>query len=264
VLVIAIKIAGLVFGERAARGQIADQIKHVVGSQVAQAVEDILRTSQESASGTWAAIISFALLLVSATAVFVELQDGLNTIWKVQAQANRGWLGVVKDRLWSFTAMLGIGFLLLVSLVLSAALTAVSSFFMPDALPGGTPLWELGNAVVSFAFVTLLFAMIYKVLPDVEIAWSDVWVGAGVTALLFTAGKHLIGLYLGRFGVTSAYGAAGSVVVILLWVYYSSQILLFGAEFTQVYAKRKRLVLPVGQASVPVRHTGTEAGATKP
>ena len=160
----------------------------------------------------------------------------MNTIWKVKPKPGRGWLGIVKDRFLSFTMVLGTGFLLLVSLVASAALSALSRYLTPDFLPGGLDLWEWVNWGVSFALITLLFAMIYKVLPDVHLAWRDVWIGAAVTALLFTVGKFLLGYYLGRGSVTSPYGAAGSLVVILVWVYYSSQILLFGAEFTRVHA----------------------------
>jgi membrane protein len=178
--------------------------------------------------------------------VFGQLQDALNTIWEVQPKP-AGLVGSLKRRLVPMSMVLGIGFLLLVSLVLSAALSALSHFFN-QLLPGTSVLWEIVNFVVSFGAVTGLFAAIYKVLPDVKIRWSDVWIGAAVTALLFTIGKLLIGLYLGNASIGSTYGAAGSLLVVLVWVYYSAQILFFGAEFTQVYARR------FGSQIVPSEH----------
>src|SRR5262249_27107148 len=167
-----------------------------------------------------------------------QLQDALNTIWKVTPKPGRPLLTMVRDRLLSFALVMGSSFLLLVSLAVSAALAAVHRFVPPAAVPGDTHAWQLVNGLVSFAFCTLLFALIYKLLPDVRIAWRDVWVGAAVTALFFTAGKYLLSLYLGLGSTTSAFGAAASLVIILLWVYYSAQILLFGAEFTRAYADR--------------------------
>ena len=178
-----------------------------------------------------------ALLGFGATGAFAQLQDALNTIWGVVPKPGRGVLGILQDRLFSFMLVIGIGFLLLVSLVLSAALAALGKFF-GYLLPVPEAILHIVNFVLSFGVITLLFAMMYKILPDVKIGWSDVWIGAAMTALLFSVGKFLIGLYLGKSGVASAYGAAGSLVVILLWVYYSSQILLFGAEFTFVYANK--------------------------
>ena len=156
----------------------------------------------------------------------------MNNVWGVKTRSGQPLLLLLKDRFWSFTVVLGIGFLLLVSLVFSAALAALANWLAADALPGGVILWRLLNVVVSFLLVTLLFALMYKMLPDVKLNWSDVWVGAAVTALLFTGGKYLIGLYLGRSTWIGVYGAAGSLVVVLLWVYYSAQIVLLGAEFT--------------------------------
>ncbi|MGH7970774.1 MAG: YihY/virulence factor BrkB family protein, partial [Limisphaerales bacterium] len=176
-------------------------------------------------------------LLVTATGVFIELQSDLNTIWGVEQRSGLGAWGFIKDRLLSFAMVIGIGFLLLVSLVVSASLQAVLKYF-GTVVPGHGSIWVVLNSAISFAVITLLFAMIFKVLPDVRIAWRDVWVGAATTAFLFTAGKFLIGLYLGQSASISAYGAAGSIVLILLWVYYSAQILFFGAELTQAYANR--------------------------
>jgi len=189
-------------------------------------------------------------LIWSASNVFSQLQDALNTIWEVQPKP-AGIVGSLKRRLLPMSMVLGIGFLLMVSLVLSAGLVALGHFFS-GLLPGMPVLWEVVNFVVSFAVVTGLFAAIYKLLPDVEIKWSDVWIGAAVTALLFTVGKLLIGLYLGNASIGSTYGAAGSLLVVLVWVYYSAQILFFGAEFTQVYARRYGSQIVPSEHAVPL------------
>jgi membrane protein len=236
-LLISIAVAGLVFGRDAAQGQVSAQIQGAVGQDAAAMIETSLANSQDTGAGTIAAIVGLATLIWSASNVFSQLQDALNTIWGVAPDPNAGLLGTVKRRFLSMTMVLGIGFLLLVSLALSAAISVIGSL-IEGLLPGGTTLWQLVNFGLSFAIVTLLFAAIYKVLPDVDIAWSDVWIGGAVTALLFSIGKLLIGLYLGYASVGSTFGAAGSLMVFLLWVYYSAQILLFGTEFTQVYARR--------------------------
>jgi len=240
VLIIAIVIAGLIFGQEAARGQIVDQIQGLVGRNGAEAVQTMVQNAYNSSDSLWATVIGIAALMIGATGVFVELQDSLNTVWEVMPKPGRGIMGILKDRLFSFGVVLGVGFLLLVSLILSAALTAINSYFMEymSDIPGTALLWQGANFLLSFAVVTFLFMMIYKFLPDVKLAWKDVGVGAAVTAVLFTLGKFVIGLYLGNSSIASAYGAAGSVVVLLVWVYYSAQIFLFGAEFTQVYARR--------------------------
>jgi membrane protein len=234
-LIIVVAVAGLIFGPDAARGQLAEQVSGMVGEQGGKFVQDILANANEPASGIGAMLFSFALLLFTASGVFVELQDALNNIWGVAPKPDRGLWGIVHDRLLSFGMVLVVGFLLLVSLVVSAGLSALSKLAgLGDVgLTAGTV-----NFVVSCAVVTVLFAFFYKVLPDAKIAWSDVWVGAAVTSVLFTVGKALIGLYLGRATIGSAYGAAGSLAVLLLWVYYSGQILLFGAELTRAYADR--------------------------
>jgi membrane protein len=180
-------------------------------------------------------LLSLVTLLIGAGGVIGQLQDSLNLIWGVAPKPGRGLLGMVQDRFVSLGMVLGVGFLLLVSLVVSTGLSA-TLHFMSGRLPGGETLWHMVELGISFGFVTMLFALIYKVLPAVQLAWRDVWIGAGMTALLFTLGKFLIGLYLGRSGVSSAYGAAGSLVVVLVWVYYAGLIFFFGAEFTQVYA----------------------------
>jgi membrane protein len=235
-LIVAIGVAGLVFGEQAARGEIIEQIETTVGQPGAQALQDVLLQTQESGTCTLATVVGLALMLFGASGVFVQLQDALNTIWKVAPKPGRALLEIVRDRLLSFSVVLGIGFLLLVSLVISASLSALNKFLTPESLPGGLALWQAINVVTSFALISLFFALLFKLLPDVRIPWRDVWIGAVVTALLFTVGKSLIGLYLGQSSTTSAFGAAASLVIVLLWVYYSAQILLLGAEFTRVYA----------------------------
>lgn len=236
-LIIAIALAGLFFGSQAARGEIVSQIGGIVGHETALFVETMVENAGESQNtGIIATIIGLATLVFGATGVFSQLQDALNTVWGVKPDPNRGIMGMVVDRLWSFVMVLGIGLLLLISLAVSAALPALGA--LTDLLPGSEIWWQVLNLIVSFVIFTLLFAMIFKVLPDVQIDWSDVWVGAAITALLFTVGKLLIGLYLGRSSVSSTYGAAGSLVVLLLWIYYSAQVLLLGAEFTQVYARK--------------------------
>lgn len=236
-LVIAIAIAGAVFGQEAARGEILAQINSLVGTQGAQAIETALANANQPQLSSAASIISIVILLIGASGVFAQLQEALNTVWNVQAKTNGGiWL-FIRKRLLSFGMVLAIGFLLLVSLILSAMLSGISKLEI-NILPGFTSLWQLLNFAISFGFITLLFALIYKYLPDVKIRWKDVWIGAAITALLFTFGKFLIGLYLGRGSLGSAYGAAGSLIVFLAWVFYSAQILLFGAEFTQVYARK--------------------------
>lgn len=236
-LVIVIAIAGAVFGEEAARNQIVGQIQGLVGQQGAEAVQAMILNASKPGSGLIASIVGVVALLFGASGLFGQLQDALNTIWEVTPKPDRGLKGIIQDRFFSFTMVLGTGFLLLVSLVLSAALAAFGNYF-GHLMPGMAELWQFVNFAVSFGVITLLFALIYRVLPDAKVAWGDVWIGAAVTALLFTIGRLLIGLYLGSSAIGSAYGAAGSLVVVLVWVYYSAQILLFGAEFTQVYATR--------------------------
>jgi membrane protein len=237
-LVIAIAIAAFVFGEQAAQGQIAAQLGTLVGKEAAEAIQSMLvSSSRKPAQGTIATLISVALLFFGASNIFTQLQDSLNTIWEVAPKPGRGIKGIIKDRILSFGMVLGIGFLLLVSLILSAVLAALGNY-LGGMMPGLQALWSVLNFFLSFGVITLLFALMYKFLPDVKITWGDVGIGAVITALLFTIGKSLISLYLGNSGVGSTYGAAGSLVVLLLWVNYSAQILFFGAEFTQVYANK--------------------------
>lgn len=234
-LVITIAVASLAFGQDAAEGRIIEQLRDVVGEQGGRAVQTMIAHANEEGGGLFATVLSIVALFLGAMGVFGELQDSLNTIWDVPARAGRGLWGIIQDRLLSFVMVLGVAFLLLVSLVVSAVLAAVGTLL---GAWGMSIVGQALNFVVSLGVITLLFAMIYRFLPDVRIAWADVWLGAGLTALLFTTGKLLIGLYLGHSSIASAYGAAGSLAVLLVWLYYSTQIFLFGAELTQVYANR--------------------------
>ena len=237
-LIITIAIAGLVFGAEAAQGQIFDQLRGLLGAASGKAMQEIVQSaSAEPKTGVVATVIGFVTLLFGASGVFGQLQASLNIIWGVQPKPGRGIVGIIRDRSLSFGFILVVGFLLLVSLLLTAAIAFVGKQF-GTMVPGMEAVIQLLNSILSLAVITLLFAMMFKILPDANIAWRDVWTGAFITALLFTIGKFALGLYLGRSGVASSYGAAGSLIVLLLWVYYSSQILFFGAEFTQVYANR--------------------------
>ncbi len=238
-LVIIISVAGLIFGPEAARGEIVTEISGLIGKEGAELVETALKNSSDTETGIIALVSSFIALVLGSTLIFIDLQESLNMIWKVKPKPGRNFIKVfLKDRFQSFALVIATGFLLLVSLIISAGITALSTFLTNNFLP--VPFWVLDviNIVLSFAIMFVLFATIYKVLPDVHITMKDVRIGAVVTTVLFIAGKFLIGYYLGTSTVSSTYGAAGSLVVVLLWVYYSAQILFLGAEFTQVYANR--------------------------
>jgi len=235
-LVIVIALAGLVFGQEAARGEIVLQLGGLVGGEGAEAIEALLASASQPATSLLASAIGVMTLLLGATSVFAELQSSLDRIWRAPAvQAPAGVFSILRSRLLSFGMIIAMGFLLLVSLVLGAALSALGRW-SGTLFPAGLVVLEWINLAVGLGVTTLLFAMAYRILPRVKIAWRDVWIGAVVTAVLFTGGKYLIGLYLGRAGVSSGFGAAGSLVIILLWVYYSAQIFLLGAEFTWVFA----------------------------
>jgi membrane protein len=236
-LVIVISVAGLAFSREAAQNQIVEALQDLVGRDSAQAIQGIVQNaSSKPESGLFSSVLGLLILLVGAGGVVGQLQTSLNTIWGVAPKPGQGIWGFVRQRFISFGMVLGIGFLLVVSLAASALLTTFTQF-AGDLL--GTTAFHAHalDVVVSFLFVTALFAMIYKFLPDARIEWREVWVGASLTSFLFTIGKVLIGVYLGTSGVTSTYGAAGSLITVLLWVYYSSLIFFLGAEFTQVYAR---------------------------
>jgi membrane protein len=238
-LFITISIAGFVFGREAAQGQIFEQLRALIGETSAAAVQDVVESAtSKPATGVVATILGFVALIIGASGVFAQMQASLNAIWRVQPKPGRGvFWGLVRDRILSFGFILIVGFLLLISLILSAIIAFIGEWF-GGFVPGVEMLIQILNAIISLAVITLLFAMIFKFLPDIEIAWRDVWIGALITAALFTVGKEILGLYLGKSGVASSYGAAGSLIVLLLWVYYSAQIVFFGAEFTKAYAKK--------------------------
>lgn len=232
-----VSVVGFFFGEKAARGQIASQIGTVTGPEAAEAIQSVIQNAHQSDGGVLSTIAGIVLLLVGASGVFGELQTALNNMWGVKPNPQRG---AIKDflfaRFLSFTMVLGVAFMLLVSLVVSAALAGVGRV-LSDSLPGGELVWQILNFVISLGVITVLFALIFKFVPDAQVKWRDVWVGAAVTSLLFSIGKMLLGLYLGKSTVASTYGAAGSVVAFVVWVYYAAQILFIGAEFTQVYSR---------------------------
>ncbi len=236
-LIIVIAIAGAVFGEDAARGAIREQLQGLIGQSGAEVIQTAIENASQPQAGTIASLISIVVLIFGATGLFNELQDSLNTIWEVQPKPGRAVKTMVRQRFASFAMVVAIGFLLLVSLVLSAVLAGIVSYFS-NLLPGVDFIWQVINFILGFVITTILFGLIFKVLPDVKITWNDVLIGAALTSLLFSIGRYLLGQYLGNGSFGSTYGAAGSLVVILAWVNYAAQILFFGAEFTQVYARK--------------------------
>ena len=268
-LLIVISIAGLVFGEDAARGQIFAELREMMGDQGAAAVQGLLQNVSKPSAGIIGTSVGVAALLLGAMSVFGELQNSLDRIWRAPARAGAsGWWTLVHSRLLSFGMILVLGFLLIVTLVASAALAALGKWWAPF-FGAWAALAEGVDFVLSFAVVTATFALIYKIMPRVRIEWRDVWIGAAVTALLFTIGKLLIGLYLGKSSLASGFGAAGSLVVLLIWMYYSAQIFLLGAEFTWVYAhvygSRRDAPIPTAAPEVPTRSAAArEADADDP
>jgi membrane protein len=238
-LVLVLGVVALVFGEKAAAGGLVHEIKGTLGEPVARAVEDMVANAHnEQASGWLATIAGAVVLLFGASGVFAELQDALNTIWQVAPKPGRGVLNFIRTRFLSVVLVLGTAFLLLASLVVSSAITALSKLWTPAGLPGGAWLWHGVNALVAFGVITVMFAMIFKILPDAKVRWGEVWVAAAGTALLFNLGKYLLALYVVYASPANGYGAAGSLVVVLVWIYYSAQILLFGVTFSRVYTQR--------------------------
>lgn len=234
-LLIAVAMAGLFFGQEAAQGKISAQLGNVFGSQMAKSLEQMIQAAAKPKSGTVATVIGIVTLMLGASGVFGQLKDALNTIWNVEKKKTAGIAGFIKDRFLSMAMVLGIGFLLLVTLVLDTAIAAMGGYV--SRYIGGEAVAHALSLALSFAVAVVLFAAIFRILPDLKIAWRDVWLGAGITAVLFVAGKWGLGVYLGKAAPGSAYGAAGSLVILLIWVYWSAQILFLGAEFTQVYAR---------------------------
>lgn len=234
--IIVIAIAGVFFGPQAAEGQLVAQIQGLIGKQGATTIQAIIESARNPMTGLATVIVGLATLFITATTVFVELKNSLDHIWGVRAPSSRGMLDIIETRLLSFSMIVIIGLLLLASLAVSTALTAIEQH--TDLLPEKTHVVAVLNFVLFCGTITVLFAAIYKLLPDISIAWKDVWIGAALTALLFTLGKSVIALYLAKTPITSAFGAAGSAIAGLLWVYYSAQIFFLGAEFTKLYARR--------------------------
>jgi membrane protein len=234
-LIIAIGIAGIVFSRESAQYQVFETVQDLIGLDGAKAIQEIIRSTGNERSGFLAAIIGVIVLLIGAGGVVGQLQVSLNKVWEIEPNPTAGWWDIVRSRFLSYALVLGIGFLLLVSLMVTAVLSAISRY-VSGLVPALALLWPFIDMVISFGFVTVLFAIIYKVLPDVDVPWKDVWIGAAITSILFSAGKLAIGIYLGQSSISSSYGAAGSVVTILLWVYYSALIFFFGAEFTHYYS----------------------------
>ena len=250
ILLLSIAIAGAFFGEQAARGEIFEQIRDLIGPSGATAVESSIQNASPSGSGALTTVFSVLTVIIGATTALVELKAGLDKIWDVPPEQRQGFWYFIRTRLLSVGVILALAFLLLVSLVISAGLTALEELSPGKQLFNLIYVWL--NLLFSFALVAALFATIYKVLPSVRIAWRDVTVGAVVTAALFTIGKYAIGMYLGNSGLASTYGAAGSIILLLVWVYYSAQIFLFGAEFTRSYAHHFGSLRSSGAANKPV------------
>ncbi len=235
-LVIAIAIAGTIFGDQTAQTKITDQLVALVGQDGVKPILQALNNISQPKIRGFASLISIGVLIIGASGIFAQLQDALNTVWKVKPQPGQGIMPFLRKRLSSFLMVLAIGVLLILSLILSAVVATLSRY-RTDFLPGSAILWENLDFIVSFGLITFLFCLMFKYVPDVKIAWKDVLIGSIITALLFLFGKYLLGLYLSKGSLGSAYGAAGSLIVFLAWVYYSAQIILFGAEFTHVYTR---------------------------
>ena len=243
ILLVATAIAGLAFGAEAVRGEVVGQLDHLIGREGARAVQSLLEGASQRRSGILATVVGSITFVVAATGAFLELQGALNTIWRVKARVGSNVAAFLLDRVRSFGLVVAIGFLLLVSLAVTAALAALNGWLSRFA-PSVPLVWSGLSMLVSLVVTTGLFAMLFRFLPDVRLRWQDVTTGAFITAVLFTIGQQIIGLYLGQSSMASSYGAAGSVMILLLWVSCSCQILLFGAEFTRVYAQRHGVTPP--------------------
>jgi membrane protein len=256
VIVLAFTVASLVLGKEAAQGRVSQEIESTVGHTVAVAIQATAQYTYQSGSGVPATVLSIVFFGFGATGLFLQLQSSLNAIWEVEPKPGRGLRRNLHDRFGSFLAVLGISALLLADLLLTAVLSSLGQIVPSSPAPQGFLLWRATTFGVSWAFLTLAIALVYRILPDAKIAWRDVWVGAGSSGLLCLLGNHLIGWYLAAAGIASVYGAAGSIVIVLLWVYYSSQVVLFGAAFTRVYAKHRGSPLEPKENAVRVNRKG--------
>jgi len=257
-LMLLISLAGIFLGKEAIQGKVFSEINGLVGNSAAKQVQDMIKNLEMSGKTTMSVIIGFVTLLVGATSIFGEIQDSINIIWKVKAKPKRGWVKLLKDRLLSSSLIVTLGFLLMVSLVVNGALLALNNrlkTFLPDVT---VTFFSVLNVVISFIVISVLFGVIFKVLPDVKIQWKQVRTGAIFTAVLFMIGRFVIGIYIEKTSSGSAYGAAGSLIVILLWIYYTAAILYFGAEFTQAYAEFNGAHIAPADYAVHVHETETE------
>lgn len=236
-LIICISIAGFIFGEEAVRGELSSQITYLIGKEGAEMVEIIIKGASNLTTGFIAGIISLIFLVLGSLGVFIELQESLNIIWGVEPKPGRGIWGFLKTRVTSLSMVIATGFLMMISLIVNTIISLIYNIF-DEYLGSFLPVTEIINLVSSFIIITLLFAFIFKYLPDVIISWKYVWIGALITSILFSFGKYLIGIYLGNSSYSSTYGAAASFIILFIWIYYSGIILFFGAEFTQVYRSR--------------------------
>lgn len=235
-MIIAVAIAGRFFGQEAARGEIVGAIQGIVGESGAHVIQTMIESARSPGSGVFATIVGIGILFYTASNLFNYLKVVLNMVWNVSSAPKRGIKGLLKDRFLSILMVLGMGFLLIVSLAASVGISALGTFLERSNQSGSILIWQAIDLIISFCVIMVIFAVMYKILPDAKIVWGDAWVGATVTSSFFMVGEVLIGFYLGRSGIWSIYGAAGSFFVVLLWMYYSAQIFLFGAEFTHVYA----------------------------
>lgn len=235
-LIIVISLSAIVYGKEVVEGKLVEQLSGLIGTDAAMQIQNILSNAQQTHASTLGAIIGFVILFIGATGVFTEIQSSINFIWSVRAKPKKGWLKYLLNRLLSFSLIVGLGFVLLVSLVVNALLLLLSKTLSQRFPHFPVGLFNLTNSLIILTVITCLFAIIYKILPDAVISWKDAWIGSIFTAALFLLGKFLIGYYLGKSNLGVTYGAAASVVIILAWVYYSSLILYFGAEFTKIYA----------------------------
>jgi membrane protein len=256
-LLVVIAIAGVFFADGVVQAQLIDQMKSLVGAEGAELAETVIANTESEEQSRWSLLVGTGLTLFGATTVFAQLQAALNRVWHVEAEPSSAVWNFVKHRLLSFALVLSLGFLLMVSLVISAVLAAVNEY-VSAAANGTAVLWEILNMAVSFGLATLLIALMFKYLPDAEIQWRDTWLGAFITALLFIIGKAAIGLYLGQASVASSFGAAGSVVVFMIWVYYASLIILFGAEITHAVAEHR------GAHTPPMDHAHAAGEGARP
>jgi membrane protein len=249
-VIMVVGVAGMLVSKDKVRKEVVAQVSTLVGEAGKNTIDSILSNPRNHKAGKWATIIGSVVLLIGASGVFGELQDSLNTIWQVPA-GKRRWRLLLKKRLLSIGMVFALGFLVLVSLLLSAAIVAVRAYLKGRA-PDLDAIWEIGNTCISLVLITLLFAAVFRFLPDTRIAWRDVWLGAALTAALFFLGKFLLGLYFAHSAFASAYGAAGSLLIVLVWVFYSAQIFFFGAEFTYTFACRRGSRCHEARAELPV------------